>query len=268
MENTSVNMKEIIQSLNLPKQILDKTEELMKTLFGPATKELGELFADKMRYRRLKNQISIFNKTVYLLEQNNLKPKELKLKTLVPLLEQCSLEENEELQEKWANLLTNIATSPENGLEPRLVKTLSNLTPLEAQILDFSFDEMHKNRAEALEQRKKWGKPFINDTLESIKLNSIIIRADNIKKRFKIDDQFISICIDNMILLGLLKYEDPEVEIDNGSSNGELVENEDKKQKVELDLNVSASFNQSNDFKITPFGRYFVESCKTPKIPK
>ncbi|WP_293691587.1 MULTISPECIES: Abi-alpha family protein [unclassified Spirosoma] len=163
-------MKEIIQSLNLPKQVLDKTEELMKTLFGPATKELGELFADKMRYRRLKNQINIFNKTVQLLEQNNLKPKELKIKTLVLLLEECSLEEDELLQEKWANLLANIATSPENGLKPRLVKTLSSLNPLEAQILDFSFEETYKNRIEEYERRKNWGRIFDSITLEEIKI--------------------------------------------------------------------------------------------------
>jgi hypothetical protein len=265
MENTSVDTKEIIQSLNLPKQVLDKTEELLKTLFGPATKELGELFADKMRYYRVKNQINIFNKTVRLLEQNSLKAKELKLKTLVPLLEQCSLEEDEALQEKWANLLANIATSPESGLESRLVKTLSNLTPLEAKILDFSFDEMHRNRAETFERRKKWSGMFRNDSLESIKLESVVIRTDVVKKTFKIDDQFISICIDNMVLLGLLKYEDPQVEIDNGSSGGELVEDENKEQKVELDLNVSASFNQSDNFKITPFGVYFIENCKAPK---
>ena len=53
-------MKEIIDGLNLPKQILDKTEKFMAKLFGSATTEYGEIFADKVRFRRLKNQIKIF----------------------------------------------------------------------------------------------------------------------------------------------------------------------------------------------------------------
>jgi hypothetical protein len=132
-------MKEIIESINLPKQILDKAEKLISTIFGPSAKELGELFADKIRYKRLRNQVVIFNKTADLLEKNNLQAKELKLKTLVPLIEQSSLEDDEFLQTKWANLIANMCSTPETGLEPKLVKTLSNLSSLEAQVLDFIY---------------------------------------------------------------------------------------------------------------------------------
>jgi len=119
-------MKEIFDSINLPKQILDKTEKLVSTIFGPSAKEIGELFADKIRYKRLRNQIAIFSKTADLLEKNNLKADELKLKTLVPLIEMSSLEDDDILQNKWANLVTNMCSTPEIGLEPKLVKTLSN----------------------------------------------------------------------------------------------------------------------------------------------
>lgn len=62
-------MKEIIESLNLPKQILDKTEKLMAKLFGPSIKEFGKLFADNVKFRRLKNQIKTLDKTRVLLEK-------------------------------------------------------------------------------------------------------------------------------------------------------------------------------------------------------
>ena len=148
-------VKEIIESLNLPKQILDKTEKLMATLFGSAAKEIGELFADKIRYGRMKNQIKTFKKTVELLEKNNLEARELNLKTLVPLIEKSSLEDEEFLQDKWANLIANISTTPESGFEPKLVKTLSNLSSLEAQAMDFIYDRFLFNRKEEFERRKR-----------------------------------------------------------------------------------------------------------------
>ena len=259
------HMKEIIQSLNLPKQILDKTEELLKTLFGPATKELGELFADSMRYRRIRNQVNIFTKTVQLLEQNNLKARELNLKTIVPLLEGCSLEEDDFLQEKWANLLVNITVSPENGLESKLIKTLSNLNSYEAQILDFSFEEMHKNRLHEYEKKKSWGRLFDKITLEEIKIEDTVVKFKSVKERFKIADHFVFIYIDNLVLLGLFKYEEPEIKVENQSTTGEIVEDEEDEKKVEFELDVTANYSQSNNFKITTYGRYFIEQCKSPK---
>jgi chorismate mutase len=83
--------------------------------------------------------MSIISKTADLLEKNNLQAKELNLKTLVPLIEQSSLEDDELLQTKWANLIANMCSSPETGLEPKLVKTLSNLSVIEAQVLDYLF---------------------------------------------------------------------------------------------------------------------------------
>jgi len=136
-------MKEIIESLNLPKQILDKTEKLMSKLFGPSVKEFGELFADNIRFRRLKNQVKILNKTRILLENNGLETRELNLKTTTSLIEKSSVEEDETLQDKWANLIANISTSPENGLEQRLINTLSNLSSLEAKILDFVHEDFY-----------------------------------------------------------------------------------------------------------------------------
>jgi len=91
------------------------------------------------------------------------------------------------------------------------------------------------------------------------------VKFNSIKNKFKIEDHFVSICIDNMVLLGLLKYEEPEVEIENRGSSGEIVEDEQNEQKVELDLDVSANYSQSNNFRVTAYGRYFVEQCKSPK---
>ena len=255
-------MKEIIEGLNLPKQILDKTEKFMTALFGPSAKEMSELFADKIRYRRLKNQIEIFNKTIELIDKNNIEVRELNLKTLVPLIEKSSLEDDVLLQNKWANLLANIASSPETGLEPKLVKTLSNLSALEAQVLDYCFNRFKLERERIFEESKKY-KWLHYETINDVKLDRVIIKIDWVRDNFKLNDSFSKICIDNLSALGLIRYEQPEIEIETSRSKSVLKKDEENGEYVDLDLDVSANYSQSDDFNFSTYGLYFIEQCKS-----
>lgn len=259
-----LTMKDIIDSLNLPKQIFDKTSAFISKLLGPSINEFSELFADKIKFIRLKNQIKIFNKTRELLEKNGLEPRELNLKTLVPLIEKSSVEDDEILQNKWANLIANISTTPENGLEPRLINTLSSLSSLEAKILDFIHEEYSIKRDLKLAQLLR--NPLSLKTIyteKDIKLEDIIVLFDSVKENFKLDNEFTKIYIDNLESLGLLRYEEPEIEIDNGTTSADL--NDDDEPSIDLDLDISANYYSSDDFNITAFGNYFINQCKMEK---
>lgn len=250
-------MKEIIDGLNLPKQIIDKTEKFMSTLFGSSAKEIGELFADKIRYSRMKNQIKIFKKTIDILEKNGMEAKQINLKTLVPLIEQSSLEEDELIQDKWANLIANISSSPENGLEPKLVKTLSDLSSIEAQILDFSYLECLEERERIFAESEN-SKSSRYNSIEDVKFSRVVIKKQLVKEKFNLSDGFTTIFIDNLEALGLIKYEDPNITIDNGFTEGFLLEGG---QHVEIELDVTADFYPSDDFKLTTYGIYFINQC-------
>jgi len=253
-------MKEIIEGLNLPKQILDKTSAFMSKLLGPSINEFSELYADKVRFKRLKNQVKIFNKTRELLEENGLEPQELNLKTLVPLLEKSSVEDTEFLQNKWANLIANISTTPESGLEPRLINTLSSLSSLEAKILDFIHEDFCVRRD--LRIANQMNNLFSTKQLteKDIKLDDITILFKSVKENFSLDYEFSKIYIDNLESLGLLRYEEPEIEIDNGTTSADLEDDED--QTINLELDISANYYSSDDFHLTAFGNYFINQCK------
>ena len=252
-------MKEIIDGINLPKHILDKTEKFMSKLLGPSIKEFGELFADNVRFRRLKNQVKIFNKTRELLDKNGLEPRELNLKTLVPLVEKSSVEDEELLQDKWANLIANIASTPESGLEPRLINTLSALSSLEARILDFIHEDFYVQRQ--LKLARLLDSKHYKYTEDDIKVSEIVISFETVKKTFELSEDFTKIYIDNLESLGLLKYEEPQIDIDDGSTSADL-DNESLEPSVELNLDLSANYNSSDDFNITAFGNYFIKKCK------
>lgn len=253
-------MNEALNSINLPKQILDKAEKVLSTLLGPSAREIGEMFADRIRYKRLKNQVSIFSKTADLLEKNNLQARELNLKTLVPLIELSSLEDDEILQKKWANLIANISSTAENGLEPKLVKTLSNLSSLEARVLDYVHERFLIERQNKYEKYKASKNKYLRyNSIEEVKIEFVTIKLNWIKERFNLNENFAKICIDNLEALGLISYEEPEVEIENTSRNKVWVD--EGEQYVDLD-DIFATYNSSDDFNLTAYGNYFINQCK------
>src|SRR5690606_25149197 len=87
---------------------LDMVRDFVKTIGGHAASELGLLLGDKIRQFRFTNQVKILSKAKILVERNNLPMSVIPIKILVPLLESCSLEEDEDLQDLWANLLANM----------------------------------------------------------------------------------------------------------------------------------------------------------------
>jgi hypothetical protein len=254
-------MEKILDGLNIGKELLDKTSLLISTLFGPSAKEIGEMFADNIRFSRLKNQMKILDKVVDLLEVNNLKPRELNLKTIVPLVEQSSLEEDELLQDKWANLITNICSTPETGLEPKLVKTFSQLSNMEAQVLDSVYDGFMKERKEYFNSYidKSW---FRYDNLDDIPLYWVAIRKETISKYFNIEKLFIDISIDNIVALGLMEYETPEINIEHEDTDVISDESGHHVGGLHVDLKSEAEYIQKDNYHLTTYGLYFLQQCR------
>lgn len=123
MDNKEINIKSstIEKGLELAKEFLGK-------LIGPTVEEIGLLISDNIKFLRFKNQVRILLKAKTYVEARNLKVKEIPIKILVPLLENSSLEENEELQDKWANMLTNMVDSElnlQNQIFPYLLSQIS-----------------------------------------------------------------------------------------------------------------------------------------------
>jgi len=94
------------------------------------------LLADKLRIRRLKNQIKIFSDAKKIAEENNISIKQINLKTLVPLLEFSSLEEDETLQKKWSNLIVNFSDVNEKYESSIFPFILNQLTVEDVRIIE------------------------------------------------------------------------------------------------------------------------------------
>ena len=74
-----------------------------------------------------------------MLEEKGLKTKKVSLKILAPLLEDCSLEEELTLQDKWAKLLANTVKENSSINSTLYSNILSQLSTLDAEVFNIVF---------------------------------------------------------------------------------------------------------------------------------
>jgi hypothetical protein len=118
-----------------------EAESFLSTVLNEPARALSGLLADKINARRQRNLIPMVLEANKRLKEAGLQPKAVPLKIIHPLLESASLEEEPDLRELWANLLSNAADSREiNPVHPIFISILNNLTSSEAKFLNALYD--------------------------------------------------------------------------------------------------------------------------------
>ncbi|MCT4215271.1 hypothetical protein HZP46_07265 [Elizabethkingia anophelis] len=123
---------------------LDIAKNFLEKLVMPTVEETGLLVKDHITMWRFKNQIRMLNKAKEYCEKNKIEFKKITLKILAPLLEYSSLEENEEMQNKWSILLSNLIDSKQNIENHVFPYILSQLSKDEF----YSLEEIYNNKLE------------------------------------------------------------------------------------------------------------------------
>ncbi len=113
---------------------------LVKRILGPAADEIAERVRDEIRVYRYGRQLALLHKAERLALNAGYTPHAVNTKLLFSLLEGASLEENEDLHDKWAALLANAANPDlESLVRPSFTETLRLMTPEVARFLDAVF---------------------------------------------------------------------------------------------------------------------------------
>lgn len=113
--------------IKLPEIKLDpETIGFVQRILGPLA-EAGDFLSEKIRFYRWQSSIKTMQRAEEIARAHGIEPKQIPLKTLVPLLEKSSLEdENSSLLEKWATLLAQAAADP-NSVHAMYIDVLSRL---------------------------------------------------------------------------------------------------------------------------------------------
>lgn len=117
---------------------------------GPV-RELAAWATDLVRYRRAPHQAKLLMRAADKVRASGLPPSAVEDKLLRAVLEDGALEEDEDMQERWANLLANASTTPAR-IRVVFPKILAELDPAEARFLDGLADgRTDENYGEAVE---------------------------------------------------------------------------------------------------------------------
>ena len=146
--------------------LLGQLAPTLNALLQPSLEQAGLILADYIKGWRLSNLASILEKVDQKLEERGFDLKEttpIKLSVGLPIIERASCEDDEDLQELWANLIVSSATGEESGefrLNATYVEILHQFSTLDCEVLKFVMDngfegnEIHDDGSQSILTRE------------------------------------------------------------------------------------------------------------------
>jgi hypothetical protein len=122
--------------------------DLLDKLAGPAAEEIGLTLKDHVQVFRLKRRIRLLARAKEMLLEANIEPGQVPFKLLLPMIENASIEEDDDLQDRWAAMLANSAagTNRGSGIEPAFPPILKELGIEDVKFLDELYQETMRKR--------------------------------------------------------------------------------------------------------------------------
>jgi hypothetical protein len=183
--------------LEITKEEASSAIDFIDKIIPDFVKDSGGLFSDNVKFWRWKNQVKIVLKAREFLNSKNIEPQKIPLKILVPLLENASLEENHEIQDMWATLLSKYLAG-DKSIKFNFITTLKEISPLEVKVLDWLYEQKILNKTKSAEME-------------------ISISASEISKVLEIKEETSKSIIENFLRLGIV------IQKSEGASSSRLV---------------------------------------------
>lgn len=186
-------------------KLIDVAKDFLDTIVKPGATQVGLLIGEKIQSYRIMNQVNILIKVKEYVEKRGISISAIPLKILVPLLDHASLEEEEDLQDLWAKMLTNMLDSEENFQKHIFPYILSQISIEDYNSLIELYDD----------ERDYWNKFNMLKT----RSDNAILDAHERNERYKIKQEveeieqngFYMSEADNIQRLGLIRQLPPPI---------------------------------------------------------
>ena len=126
--------------MSIPEKAMDmatKAGEFIAPLVKGTLEEGIGIFEDKLKYIRWERQIRLMERADSFMKARGIQVENpIPLKLAIPLLEGAALEDDDDLQDRWAKLIVNSVRADGVELKRVYIDILERLSPLEAKILD------------------------------------------------------------------------------------------------------------------------------------
>ena len=163
-----------------------KVGDFVAQVFGPLLEDSIGLVSDRLKYFRAEKLALLHQKTQKKLQESGItETVPVPPKVGIPLIENASLEEDDDLHTKWSNMLSN-AMNPNNHqtITKIYVSILSEVNPLDIHILDKIYDTLLSKELiypiENLHKHRLTKENLIN--VLRISIEDYYISADNLMR--------------------------------------------------------------------------------------
>jgi hypothetical protein len=232
---------------------LDLVKDFTAKLIGPTVEEVGLLFSDKIKYYRFKNQVNTLVKAKEYVQRKNMNIKSIPIKILVPLLENVSLEEDENMQEKWGCMIGNLADTDQNLQNQIFPYLLSQISNIEFKALLKYQDKVIEYLSYSKELIAMFEDNIYHKNDEYKRIRDIINEAK--QGGFKFDD-IEDYEYANLVRLGLLKQLPPKIIIED-------LEIDDMQEGHIGYYQLEAEYDSFDyGYEITSLGMRFLKVCQ------
>lgn len=160
---------------------------------GPLEEGIG-IFHDRLRYVRWERQVRLMQRADQFLRDAGLKEpsRGVPLKVAVPLLQAATIEDDNDLQDRWAALLVNAANAGSGvAVQRSFVDILEQLSSLEVRILDTVYSL-----------------PFEDSQHSGVATASLPDQAHVVAEKVKVDDlpsDEVVLALSNLVRLGCVR---------------------------------------------------------------
>jgi hypothetical protein len=182
---------------------------LITALFGPAAEETGLLIRDYVRVFRESRMRRFFDRAETVFKEHNKNPAPLPLKLLIVILENASMEDDDDLQDRWVALLVNSAGNTRTNALPAMAQILKQLSSWEVMLLDRCYEALTMNSV------YPYPHPERQSQLEAIGGWQTDLRFNHNFDQSSMGYFYdFTVMLDNLLRLGLLEKKDKDGKID------------------------------------------------------
>lgn len=132
--------KEIAKTTGKAIDAVGKLGGFFRLVFGDTSIELGGVINDYAKYFKYKNLLKIQDKISALHSKRKIEGKTIPIppRYAIPLIQEASLEDDDDIQALWAGLVAN-STDPNRKINVKkiYIEILSSLDPIDVQIMQY-----------------------------------------------------------------------------------------------------------------------------------
>jgi hypothetical protein len=132
-ENATLVIKTGIEQVFVP------FHKLFDQLLGPAAEEVGLMLQDETKVWRFRRRLRLVKEVQRLVDESGLKVNPVATRLFFPVLDAASIEDDDDMQTRWAALIANEATKI-GSVHPSFIEILRQMSPDDARLLDRLYD--------------------------------------------------------------------------------------------------------------------------------